>query len=126
MFMRASLFRRLGGFDPRFFMYFEETELQRRVRRLGLARVIVPGPRIIHREGGSVKAKMRSRLTSETSMYRYFMKTRGPSPGLWSFFLAYTFLGLFAAWRYALADNFLYVRTALTRFPAILRGKEEA
>jgi GT2 family glycosyltransferase len=126
MFMRASLFRKLGGFDPRFFMYFEETELQRRVRRLGLARVIVPGPRIVHREGGSVKAKMLTRLMSETSMYKYFMKTRGPSPGLWSFFIAYTFLGLFAARRYPLADSLLYLRTALTRFSAILRGKEEA
>jgi GT2 family glycosyltransferase len=32
---RTSLMRELGGFDPRFFLYFEETDLCRRVLRSG-------------------------------------------------------------------------------------------
>jgi GT2 family glycosyltransferase len=34
--IRSSLFRGLGGFDPRFFLYFEETDLCLRVARKGM------------------------------------------------------------------------------------------
>lgn len=41
------------GFDPDFFMYCEEVDLQKRMENLGLSRLIIPGPEIIHLEGGS-------------------------------------------------------------------------
>jgi len=36
MLFRSSIFRTLGGFDPRFFLYFEETDLFKRAADLGL------------------------------------------------------------------------------------------
>lgn len=35
MLIRTDLFQMLGGFDPRFFLYFEETDLCRRATQLG-------------------------------------------------------------------------------------------
>lgn len=40
-------------FDERFFMYFEETDLQFRLMKKNKARKIIQGPKIIHLEGGS-------------------------------------------------------------------------
>ena len=35
MFIRSQLFEQLGGFDERFFMYYEEVDLGRRIQQLG-------------------------------------------------------------------------------------------
>src|SRR5690606_8417005 len=42
MCIRRSLFLRLGGFDPDFFLYFEETELAWRLKKTGYQSVLVP------------------------------------------------------------------------------------
>jgi hypothetical protein len=44
----ADLWRRLGGFDPAFFMYAEEADLCLRARRLGARPTITPEATIIH------------------------------------------------------------------------------
>ncbi len=53
LFVPRSVFEKLGGFDPNFFMFYEETDLQKRMEMAGLRRVIISGPSIIHLEGGS-------------------------------------------------------------------------
>lgn len=40
-------------FDERFFLYFEETDLQFQLSKKGLRRIIIKGPEIIHLEGAS-------------------------------------------------------------------------
>ena len=52
---RAETFRRLAGFDPRYFMYAEDMDLCFRVRQLGLQIYHVPRSEIIHHGGGSSK-----------------------------------------------------------------------
>ena len=48
MFFRTALLKRLGGFDPDYFMYFEDADIGRRVSRI--ARVIyVPSVRVVHK-----------------------------------------------------------------------------
>lgn len=49
----ASVWKQIGGFDPDYFLYFEETDLQKRMKDNGISRTIIPGPRIMHLEGGS-------------------------------------------------------------------------
>ena len=55
MLMRTALFRRLGGFDPRFFMYFEDYDLSLRAGREGRV-AYVPAARIVH-HGGEASRK---------------------------------------------------------------------
>lgn len=65
-----NVFKNIGGFDPDYFMYFEEADWQLRMRKTGLDRLIIPGPRIIHLEGGSDSTK--SRLWSSKRLENYY------------------------------------------------------
>ena len=56
MFMRKALFEKLNGFCKDFFMYFEESDLQFRIKNIGLKRYITTKTKIIHLEDGSGKA----------------------------------------------------------------------
>ena len=51
--LQTSLFRSLQGFDERFFMYSEDTDLCRRVRNLGLQCVHLSEVGLVHFGGGS-------------------------------------------------------------------------
>jgi GT2 family glycosyltransferase len=50
---RTGQLRELGGFDPRFFLYFEETDLCRRMLRRGLELWAVGEAVAVHEGGGS-------------------------------------------------------------------------
>lgn len=53
MFMPASAFRDIGGFDQEMFMYFEETDLCNRLNANGYRIAYYPDKSIIHLEGQS-------------------------------------------------------------------------
>ncbi|MDO4702720.1 MAG: glycosyltransferase family 2 protein [Tannerella sp.] len=57
LFLSRATFERLNGFDPVFFMYYEEVDLQKRMDSFGWKRIILPEVRIIHLEGGSFASK---------------------------------------------------------------------
>jgi GT2 family glycosyltransferase len=69
-FVRRSLFEDLGGFDERFFVYFEEVDFSFRTRQAGWKSVYLTGAQAFHEGGGTsgqVKAtrlfySLRSRL----------------------------------------------------------------
>ena len=50
--VRASLFEQLGGFDERFFVYFEEVDFCERTRQLGLKTVFLASAQASHVGGG--------------------------------------------------------------------------
>jgi GT2 family glycosyltransferase len=53
LFLPRSTYDLLGGFDPAFFLFYEETEWQHRMQRAGLKRVLLPAPHILHHVGTS-------------------------------------------------------------------------
>ena len=82
LFVSRKVIDEYGGFDPDFFMYFEETEMQHRWSRAGYPSTIIKTPKIIHLEGGSVKIGQlkfnhRQFLFGLRSKNLYFKKTQG-------------------------------------------------
>lgn len=76
LFIEKRLFERLDGFDINIFMYYEETDLQYRIALRGLSRKVIPGPCIIHLDGGSFEDKglsLKRFLMAQTS-YNYYLR----------------------------------------------------
>jgi GT2 family glycosyltransferase len=61
LFARASVFRQLGGFDPRFFMYEEDLELCLRAREKGIRIRYIPRSLVLHRVQGSSRGAANDR-----------------------------------------------------------------
>jgi len=77
LFIEKELFLKIEGFDKDYFMYYEETDLQMRLKKLGYRSVVIKGPKIIHLEGGSFTQPIYSvdkRIIVTKSMFTYFKK----------------------------------------------------
>ncbi|SHF73690.1 glycosyltransferase family 2 protein [Dysgonomonas macrotermitis] len=84
LFMPKNIFEELNGFDPDFFMYFEEVELCYRARKAGYKIISVPDAEIIHLQGGSAENKSEelnkwSYREHWYSKFLFFYKTKGLS-----------------------------------------------
>ena len=77
MMMRKSILDRIGLFDKDFFMYFEETELTYRIKKLGYKIMSIPTAKIIHLEGKSTAFKEKKTKMFLESKYKYLYKTAG-------------------------------------------------
>ncbi|MGK6349756.1 glycosyltransferase family 2 protein [Parapedobacter sp. DT-150] len=86
LFVSAEVFRRLGGFDSDFFLYFEETELAWRLKRAGFKSAWVPAAKVVHLEGGGngtvAKWPLYKLKSFSRSRQLYFRKTQGPMAAL--------------------------------------------
>jgi len=82
LFIRRQVCEECGLFNPGFFLYFEETEMQHRYDRTGWKRKIIEGPCIVHLEGQSqTRQAQLSRLTTVMrSMMLYLRLTVHPFP----------------------------------------------
>jgi GT2 family glycosyltransferase len=89
MLMRTDLWRRLGGFDPRFWMYGEEADLCLRARALGFRPVVTPEATIVHLIGASETVPARKAVllakARRTLMARHWSALWRPiaAPMLW-------------------------------------------
>lgn len=75
MFMRTALFKELDGFDERFFMYFEDADLTRRMRWLARAEYN-PDFAVIHVWERAGKKSLKFFLIQVISMVKYMWKWR--------------------------------------------------
>ncbi len=74
MLFRTAVLRQLGGFDPRYFLYFEDYDLSVRAGRVASV-VYVPQVHIVHHGGGASRkgfAHIRMFLASAFRFYRRF------------------------------------------------------
>jgi len=73
--IKKTILDEVGSFNPQFFMYFEETELQWRIKKAGYKIFFVPESEIYHLEGGSPTPK--KKLLMLQSEFLYFRLTQG-------------------------------------------------
>jgi N-acetylglucosaminyl-diphospho-decaprenol L-rhamnosyltransferase len=100
MLIRRSAFDRVRGFDERYFLYWEDADLCRRLRQLGLTTRYVP--RAIVRHPGGASADTRSAFATKAfhdGAYRYYATHIVPSPWHPARWLARVALPLRAWWR---------------------------
>ena len=72
--MAKDLFHELGGFDERFFMYFEDMDLCRRAKLLGRKILFLPAFEVSHDSGASYADKKLQKKHYYDSMEKYFQK----------------------------------------------------
>ena len=83
MVLRRRAWEQIGGFDPAYFMYNEDVDLNVRLRRAGWRVVFLPGAQIRHHLGASSRAdwRTRARMVSAYNQSRgyYFGLYEGPN-----------------------------------------------
>lgn len=73
--LRVDAFREVGGFDPRYFMYFEDLDLCERLGRAGWQSVYVPDAVVVHEGGGSTRLRRAEMVTEHhRSAYLYLSR----------------------------------------------------
>lgn len=73
--VKTDLFDEAGGFDARFFMYMEDTDLSFRVHGAGYKNLFVPSAGAVHHWGtGSPIGKLKRKYYHHRSLWTYFMK----------------------------------------------------
>jgi GT2 family glycosyltransferase len=75
MMIRNQLFKELGGFDKRFFMYMEDVDLCCRLSLQGYINYFVPSAGGVHLWGkGSRAGKFKRNLLHHYTLWKYFIK----------------------------------------------------
>ena len=69
--LRKTVLDKVGLFNERFFMYFEENELETRIRRAGYKIFFVPSSKIIHLEDKYRNNKHKSNFFKESCIEYY-------------------------------------------------------
>jgi len=89
--IKRDLFIRLNGFDERFFIYYEELDLSKKIKDQGYKTLFVSEARAYHKGGGTSDQVKAKRLFYNTrSRIIYGLKHFGPLQGI--FLLLFTFL----------------------------------
>jgi GT2 family glycosyltransferase len=73
--VRRDRFEAVGGFDERYFVFLEDTDLSLRLERLGHPNLFVPAAGGTHAWGhGSSAGRRRRAYFHQVSMWKYFWK----------------------------------------------------
>lgn len=74
--LRRQAFEQVGGFDERYFLYFEDVDLGMRLRRAGWRAAVVEGARACHLGGGGEPLSEDAMLHYRRSQLRYYRQHR--------------------------------------------------
>jgi len=111
MFIRADAFRKLGGFDERFFLYHEEIDFAHRLRDEGLRLVYLPQCVAVHgsEKGGSKKTWGAAGVLGwrQRSRRLYWIKRHGY---LWYYSLCAALLGRYVVALALVAAAVVWIR----------------
>jgi GT2 family glycosyltransferase len=77
LFIKKELFDKIGGFDEKFFMYFEDADLCKRARNYGSEIYYLPEFKVRHFGGGSYESKKVQKENYYNSQEQYFKKYYG-------------------------------------------------
>ncbi|HLJ84347.1 MAG TPA: glycosyltransferase family 2 protein [Candidatus Eremiobacteraceae bacterium] len=114
MFIRADVFKRLGGFDERYFLYHEEIDFAHRLRDAGLRVVYLPQCVVVHgsEKGGSKKTWGAAGVLGwrQRSRRLYWIKRHGY---LWYYSLCVALAGRYVVALAILVGVVLAVRRAV-------------
>ena len=73
--IRTEIFKRLNGFDPRFFLYQEDSDLSRRVLEEKLGSIVYhPDMQVVHQWARENTRTFRGRMRQIRSAFKYFLK----------------------------------------------------
>ncbi len=74
IFIRKASFNRVGGFDENYFLYYEETDLFKKLAGVNQQCFIIPQAEIIHFEGGSLAEKTTGKFN--LTKFRHLLKSK--------------------------------------------------
>ena len=80
MLFRSDAFKRIGGFDEGFYMYYEDVDICARLWRSGMRVVACPGVSVVHAAQRASHRETRYLRWHLASMARYFWKHCGRLP----------------------------------------------
>jgi N-acetylglucosaminyl-diphospho-decaprenol L-rhamnosyltransferase len=76
--LRPEAFRAVGGFDVRYFMFFEDVDLGERLGEAGWANVFVPSATVTHLQGVSWKSSPAPMIRAHHASARRYLFDRYP------------------------------------------------
>jgi GT2 family glycosyltransferase len=100
MMIRRKAFEDVGGFDERYFLYWEDADLCRRLLARGWHTVYVPGAVVTHHGSRSSRSDVRPIVEFHRSAFRYY-RTHSGSLGVMASPFAAVALALRLAWKLA-------------------------
>lgn len=75
MLFKTEIFKKIGGFDEKFFLFFEDTDICLRLRKKGYEIAYLPEAVFYHQLGGSTKKeKLKTKTAINISMFYYIRK----------------------------------------------------
>jgi GT2 family glycosyltransferase len=74
MFCRTEVLKKVGGFDPRFFMYFEDADLSRKIQTIGYKTLYYPFVHITHLWQRDSQKRIKMAMVFILSGLKYFQK----------------------------------------------------
>ncbi|TDD98356.1 glycosyltransferase family 2 protein [Flavobacterium cellulosilyticum] len=118
--MRKDFFEKLDGFSKEFFMYYEESDLQKRMDNLGFKRYITTNTKIIHLEDGSGKSIKKYSNRKRTIVHKsknIYLKRNDKENFSKYAILDFIILFLnFFNFKYSFKENFNYFKEILSTY----------